>query len=150
MIPFVNGVRLAIRPARPEDRDGVWALVRDFATTFVPERARFDRSFDSLTSHPLALVVVAAAPTGELVGYALAHQHLTFLANGPVVWVEEVMVDAAVRRHGVGRALMAHVERWAAAGGAAYVALATRRAAPFYHALGYEDSAVFFRKLITP
>ena len=28
------------------------------------------------------------------------------------------------------------------------VALATRRAAPFYDALGYEDSAVYFRKLL--
>jgi hypothetical protein len=30
----------------------------------------------------------------------------------------------------------------------ALVALATRRAAPFYHALGYEESAVYFRKIL--
>jgi len=28
------------------------------------------------------------------------------------------------------------------------VALATRRAAPFYRALGYEESAVYFRKVL--
>jgi hypothetical protein len=28
------------------------------------------------------------------------------------------------------------------------VALATRRAAPFYRALGYEDSATYFRKVL--
>jgi GNAT superfamily N-acetyltransferase len=47
--------------------------------------------------------------------------------------------DACLR--GVGRALMAAFERWAAGQGCALVALATRRAAPFYRALGYEDSA---------
>ena len=30
----------------------------------------------------------------------------------------------------------------------ALVALATRRAAPFYRALGYEESAVYFRKIL--
>ena len=28
------------------------------------------------------------------------------------------------------------------------VALATRRAAPFYRALGYEESAIYFRKIL--
>ena len=45
-------------------------------------------------------------------------------------------------------ALMAEFERWATERGAALVALATRRAAPFYLALGYEESATYFRKLL--
>lgn len=43
---------------------------------------------------------------------------------------------------------MSAFERWAAAEGCALVALATRRAAPFYRAIGYEESAVYFRKLL--
>ena len=39
-------------------------------------------------------------------------------------------------------------ERWAAGDGCALVALATRRAAPFYRDLGYEESASYFRKLL--
>jgi hypothetical protein len=39
-------------------------------------------------------------------------------------------------------------ESWAAAEGCALVALATRRAAPFYLALGYEESAIYFRKVL--
>ena len=81
-------------------------------------------------------------------GYLLAACHLTFLADGPVAWVEEVMVQEGHRRSGAGRALMVHAEDWAARSGAAYVALASRRAGPFYRALGYEDSAVYFRKLL--
>jgi hypothetical protein len=43
---------------------------------------------------------------------------------------------------------MSAFEQWAAARGCALVALATRRAAPFYRALGYEESAVYFRRLL--
>ena len=39
-------------------------------------------------------------------------------------------------------------ESWAAAERCALVALATRRAAPFYRALDYEDSATYFRKVL--
>jgi hypothetical protein len=43
---------------------------------------------------------------------------------------------------------MQDFERWAAERGAKLVALATRRAAPFYQALGYQESATYFRKLL--
>ena len=39
-------------------------------------------------------------------------------------------------------------EKWASKRGSKLVGLATRRAAPFYKGLGYEESAVFFRKLL--
>ena len=55
----------------------------------------------------------------------------------------------AERGGGVGRALMDAFESWAAGRDCALVAFATRRAAPFYRALGYEESAVYFRKLRT-
>ena len=134
------------RPARPTDADQVWPLARDFATSFTPERAAFDATWRRLDAAPGALLLVAEADDGAIVGYLLAHAHQTFLANGPVAWVEEVMVAEGRRGSGVGRALLAHAEAWARDVGAAYVALASRRAAPFYLALGYEDSAVFFKK----
>jgi GNAT superfamily N-acetyltransferase len=83
---------------------------------------------------------------GEVVGYLLATSHPAFHANGSVAWVEEVMVAEPARGTGVTRQLMAAAEAWARRRGARYVALATRRAAPFYQALGYEDSAVYFKK----
>jgi hypothetical protein len=43
---------------------------------------------------------------------------------------------------------MGYAENWARESGAAYLALASRRAGPFYLALGYEDSAVFFKKTL--
>jgi hypothetical protein len=43
---------------------------------------------------------------------------------------------------------MAAFEQWAADRGSRLVGLATRRAAPFYAALGYEESAAYLRKLL--
>ena len=100
-----------------------------------------------LVGAPDTLLLVAADATG-IVGYLLAASHETFFANGPVAWVEEVMVGESVRRSGVGRALMEQAENWARSIGAAYLSLATRRAADFYLSLGYEDSATFFRKML--
>jgi GNAT superfamily N-acetyltransferase len=65
-----------------------------------------------------------------------------------VGWVEEIGVNSGHRGDGVGRALMTAFEHWAAGHDCTLVALATRRAAPFYRALGYEESAVYLRKIL--
>jgi GNAT superfamily N-acetyltransferase len=140
---------LRVRPAVPGDRDQVWPLARDLATSYVPERPAFDRSFGLLLPDPAALILVAEAPGPRLVGYLLATSHPAFHANGEVAWVEELMVAASARRSGVGRALMAAAETWARHRGAAYIALATRRAAPFYQALPYDESATYFKMPLT-
>jgi len=85
---------------------------------------------------------------GSVVGYLLAHRRPTFLANGPVAWVEEIMVAERARRNGVGQALMIELESWAESRGAAHVSLASRRAGDFYLALAYEDAATFFKKAL--
>jgi hypothetical protein len=42
------------------------------------------------------------------------------------------------------------IEAWAENCGAAYVALATRRAASFNEATGYEPSATYFKRILPP
>ena len=81
-------------------------------------------------------------------GYLLGFVHPAFFANGPVAWVEEVLVRPEYRGRGAGRALMSAFEQHAAGRDCRLVALATRRAAAFYRALGYQESAVYFRKVL--
>ncbi|MFG1911665.1 GNAT family N-acetyltransferase [Kribbella sp. NPDC048928] len=140
---------IRIRPARLDDGAQVWPLARAFATSFTPERAAFDATWSQLVDVPGTLLLVAETATSAIVGYLLGNSHLTFLANGRVAWVEEVMVDENLRGSGVGRLLMDHAEQWARSENAAYVALASRRAGAFYQALTYEDSATFFKKTLT-
>lgn len=139
---------LIIRPMTPADGDAVFGLAARFATSFAPQRDAFDASAARLLADDSAWLAVAELD-GAPVGYCLGFEHATFFANGPVGWVEEIMVDESLRGQGIGRALMAAFEAWAAGRGAKMVALATRRAAPFYLALGYEESATYFRKLLS-
>jgi GNAT superfamily N-acetyltransferase len=138
-----------VRSAEAGDRDKIWPLARDFTTSFQLDRACYNTSFEKLVNQPDALLIIADTPTADVRGYLLAFTHHTFLANGPVTWVEELMVAEEGRCAGTGRRLMVAAENWSASKGAAYVALATRRAADFYLALGYTESAAFFCKMLT-
>ncbi|TDD07443.1 GNAT family N-acetyltransferase [Nonomuraea diastatica] len=138
---------LLIRRAEKADADAVFALAREFALTFRPEREAFDFALPELLANEDALLL-AAVVNGRVQGYLLGFVHLTLFANGPVAWVEEAMVGPGSRRQGIGRALLEEFEKWARSREAGYVAMATRRAPEFYHALGYEASATFFRKVL--
>jgi GNAT superfamily N-acetyltransferase len=139
-----------IRKAEMGDLDAIFALVQQFATSFHPEQSAFENSAKQLLTDESAWLGVAEVePDGELIGYCLGFDHFTFYANGRVAWVEEIMVKTDHRRQGVGRLLMESFEAWANLRHARLVALATRRAAPFYLASGYEESAIYFRKLLS-
>ena len=140
-------MNIKIRKATIEDSDSIFSLVKNFATSFAPERDAFDHSLEQLLSDDSVLMNVAMIEN-EIVGYCLAFDHYTLYANGRVTWVEEIMTRDDLRKQGIGRKLMASVEIWASARESKLIGLATRRAAPFYGAIGYKDSATFFRKLI--
>ncbi len=136
-----------VRPAGAGDREDVEGLAAQLAQSFAFRPERFRASYPALLADPGACLLLAARGP-RAAGYLLGFRHLTFYANGPVAWVEEVIVRAGDRGRGAGAALMSAFERWAAGHGCALVALATRRAAPFYRATGYEESAAYFRKVL--
>jgi GNAT superfamily N-acetyltransferase len=135
------------RRASAADADRVAVLVGELAQSFTFSREKFDQSYPALATAEDACPL-PAADGDECLGYLLGFRHLTFYANGPVAWVEEILVCSGHRGRGIGRALMSAFERWAAWQNCVLVALATRRAAPFYQALGYEDSATYLRKVL--
>jgi GNAT superfamily N-acetyltransferase len=138
---------MEIRRAGVGDADGVAVLAAELAQSFPFSAESFRVSYPALLADDGACLLLAMNGD-ENVGYLLGFRHLTFYANGPVGWVEEVVVRGDGRGRGIGRAMMTAFEQWAAAHGCALVALATRRAAPFYRALGYEESAIYFRKIL--
>ncbi|ETW95787.1 MAG: acetyltransferase [Candidatus Entotheonella factor] len=139
--------QVVLRPARLHDREALFPIARDFATSFEVEREPFMENFAALLEEDDAWLRVGEA-NGHLIAYLLGFDHLTFFANGRVSWVEEVTVIESWRGQGVGAALMSEFEQWAKSRGSRLVALATRRAAPFYQAIGYEESATYFRRLL--
>jgi GNAT superfamily N-acetyltransferase len=136
---------VAVRPATSGDAPAVYALVRRLATSFVVSERDFLMSLETvLSSHGARLLV--AEGDGRVVGYLLGFSRPSFWANGPIGWIEEVMVEEGVRRRRIGARLVAVFEEWARSRGARLVAVSTRRATAFYEALGYEGTATYFRK----
>ena len=136
-----------IRCATAADSAQLFELAGSFATSFRPEIGAFTRSFERLIAEDDVLLLVVA-DSDRLLGYLLGFDHDTLFANGRVAWIEELMVREDCRRHGHGKRLVARFEDWARSRGSKLVALATRRAAHFYQALGYAESAAYFRKLL--
>jgi enamine deaminase RidA (YjgF/YER057c/UK114 family)/GNAT superfamily N-acetyltransferase len=141
------GPGVQIRRAGAEDAGPVAALAAELAQSFAFSREKFDRYYPELLTERDACLLLATGG-GECLGYLLGFRHLTFYANGPVGWVEEIVVRSGHRGRGIGRALMGAFEHWATDRDCALAALATRRAAPFYRALGYEESAIYHRKIL--
>jgi GNAT superfamily N-acetyltransferase len=130
------GDEFSIRPAAVEDVEQLWPLVQDFAFSYQPERSAFERSFRDLLERSDTLILVAVVNGSAIVGYLLGSYHETFFANGPVAWVEELMVDESSRQQGVASKLMSAAEEWARTIPTAYIALASRRAGDFYLRIG--------------
>jgi GNAT superfamily N-acetyltransferase len=137
---------MKVRPANPADGPAVLALASEFATSFAVEPRSVQRTFVGVLATDNARLLVIE--DDQVVGYLLGFLHDTFYANGPVGWVEELMVNSTYRRRGGGRMLMGEFESWVSGRGGRIVALATRRASEFYQAVGYEESATYLRKVL--
>ncbi len=136
-----------IRHLELSEIDDLFKLAEKFATSFKPNKKLFTEAINNLLSDESVFLRVAECDN-ELVGYCLGFDHYTLYANGRVSWLEEIMVDETYRNQGIGKKIMEYFEEWTKSRGSRLIALATRRAAPFYKGLGYEESAVYFRKLL--
>ncbi len=140
-------LEVTIRQVRLAEGDELFRLVDKFATSFQPDKALFTKHLSLLLSDESVFLRIAEHEL-RLVGYCLGFDHYTFYANGRVSWVEEIMVEEQFRNQGIGKQMMESFELWSQSRGSRLIALATRRAASFYKGLGYEESAVYFRKLL--
>lgn len=101
---------ITFREATMDDANDLFELVKDFATSFSPERPAFDKSLSHILGDEAAKLTVALIKE-ELVGYCLGFDHYAFYANGRVSWVEEIMVREDYRRKGIARQLMEIFEK---------------------------------------
>ena len=138
---------LKIRPALARDSALVYPLAKAMATSFEVVKDSFDQSFSEILKDPAAICIVAEKEE-TIVGYLIGFDHRAFYANGRVSWVEEIFVREELRKQGIGNELMDRFETWCIERGSKLIALATRRASGFYNAIGYEDSATFFKKTL--
>ena len=158
--------QLHIRAATAADAGMVARLAAELAQSFPFSRAAFDRAYPAVLAAEDACLLLAEDHATDLgtdaandlvpdlatslarpVGYLLGFVHPAFFANGPVAWVEEVLVRPEYRGRGAGRALMSAFEQHAAGRDGRWSHWPPGAAA-FYRALGYQESAVYFRKVL--
>ena len=135
---------LAVRPARPEDVDALVALLGDLFSIeadFHPDPERQRRGLALLLDDRARAIVLVAERDRRVVGMVTAQLVISTAEGAPSAWVEDMIVDAAERGRGAGRALLEELERRAAALGATRLQLlADRENAPalgFYARLGW-------------
>lgn len=138
---------IQIRPAQAHDEGVLFPLVSAFPTPSAIELSEYSRMFRQKLSDPSAFLAVASSD-GRLVGYLSGYRHAAFYAGGSTAWVDEIFVVGALRKHGVGRTLMAAFEAWALQGGCKLVSLATAGAGDFYGRLGYATKAGYYKKYL--
>jgi hypothetical protein len=59
---------IVVRPASPDDADRVFEMPREFATSYQPDRASFDRTFPGLACSEDANLLVARDEKGASYG----------------------------------------------------------------------------------
>ena len=136
-----------IRKAEDADESAVFALAQEFPATMSIDRTAFHDTWRHKLNDANSYIAVAEVG-GTVVGYVSGYAHTTFYANGLTAWIDEILVREDMRRKGIGRKLMDELARWSKERGCKLAALATRRASEFYRALGYEDSARYYKKFL--
>lgn len=138
-----------VRPARAEDADAVFELVRQLGATFVPVRAAFDQAFGEIVAGASSDVhlLVAEDDAGSVRGYALTTIARLLSTNGLSAQLQEIAVDEDARGLDLGTALVHEVEAECIRRGVRQLTVAARRAGGFYDRLGYTQSAEYMRRV---
>lgn len=139
---------MAIRMAVPADADTVFGLLTRFATSYRPTRPDFDRCYPEVIND-LLVATINDNNRKPVVGYALSVQFVVLFASGPIVELQELMVDPDHRSRGVGARLVDGVIGRARAAGAKEVTVPTRRAVDYYRRLGFQETATYLKLSIS-
>lgn len=147
---------VAIRRATPADLPALLRLYAqpDIDNGVVLARDEAERVMARMATYPDYGVYVATSAGGQVLGtFALLIMDNLAHRGAPSAVVEDVVVDAAQRSHGIGAAMMRHAMDAARARGCYKLTLSSNlsreRAHEFYRALGFEQHGLSFRVPLT-
>jgi GNAT superfamily N-acetyltransferase len=114
---------LVLRPAQTADIPALCNLLHVLFTLesdFQPDRAKQAQALqlliDKANANPQqpACVVWVAEQDGHVVGMCSVQILISTAEGGEVGLVEDVIIDAACRKQGIGQKMLQHLETWAA------------------------------------
>ena len=156
-MPVIQAIR--IEHARPAD---VPALVELLAALFAVEsdfsadRAKQRHGLEMLLAQPdeRAVVLVARSNDGEVAGMASAQLVISTAEGAPSAWIEDVVVQPALRGQGIARLLLGDLLDWAQRHGATRAQLladnANIPALEFYRHIGWQPTRLSAWRLALP
>jgi len=129
---------LIVRRARAADLPRIADLSSQLGYPVLLEA--LERRFSRIASDAEQAVFVAETTDGRLVGWTHANPR-RLLESEAFMEIEGLVVDASARRQGVGRALIAEVERWSLERGVTTIRVRSnvlrKEAHDFYPSVGY-------------
>lgn len=148
-----------IRPARPDDREGVLALVHRLEGFGLPdnvpagsvaagEARELSAAFDQMPDG--AALYVAAAPSGAIVGVLFLESRTDYFTGQTHGHVGVLVIAESVEGQGLGRALLATADEWGRAAGydrlTLHVFERNARARALYERAGYALDLMRYRR----
>ena len=138
-----NG-QVSIRNARIDNDGRLYELLCELARTYLPYREEFDRNLP-LIIYDASTYLRVAEENGFVVGYSLAILQWTLYANGQILVLQELVVDANRQKQGIGAQLIADLLDTAQTASAKEITVATRRAKDYYPRFGFMEVAGNFK-----
>lgn len=146
---------IRVEDARAEDIPALVALLAELFSLeqdFNPDRSRQAQGLQLLIANPSnAAVKIARNQEGRAIGMVSAQLVISTAQGTPSAWVEDMIVSAAYRGSGVGRALLESVLAWAKGKGASRAQLLVdtenNPALAYYHHLGWEKTQLQARRI---
>lgn len=142
--------RFAIRPARASDVPELVRLFSELGYEIAAEVLAKRWAAYAASGEQALVAAHEASPPGRLLGVATLHATPVLHRAGPVGRVTALVVDATFRGCGIGRALMAAAERWAAEQGCVLLEVTSNQrrvdAHKFYEGLGFERTSFRFAR----
>lgn len=143
----------SLRPATAEDAAEIARLATQLG--YPCDASQMDARLRAVLADPTRTVLVAAH--GAVLAGWVGVEHRTTLESGEKAEIVGFVVDAALRRSGIGRLLLAAAERWAAERGFTRLMVRSNTARleshPFYEKYGYlraKSQHVYFKALPGP
>lgn len=135
---------ISIRQATATDSDRLFELLCQFVWSTTPSRSAFDQNYPLILGDKNVLLRIVDE-NGSIRGYSLAVKQWTLYANGPIVLLQELMVDPEYRGRGFGTQLVENLIDDAKQVGAVEITVPTRRAKDYYPRFGFSEIAGYFK-----
>ncbi len=142
---------ITIRRGRTEDASALFALARQYQTgREAIGRDEFQIALDNVLRHRdhETNVLFVAEHQGKVAGYSLMTVSRLLHAPGLTAHLQEIVVDAEARGHGIGDRLMQANEHYCMGRGVRQLSASTARIGSFYNHRGFEPVGEHYRKLL--